>query len=365
MIPGRGKALVILRTLNDLLRRLSKSTHTVFCGRILLFLAQIFPLGERSGVNLRGEFNKENITTFEDVETVIESPAEDMQDSAPQVDADVAELAGTDKDNKAESQGEAPEDGEEVEEGAMAVDEPDKGTSAAKDAAAAADKERGTQEPRFYTLFWSLQSFFADPQSLLQNSSPHNALPEAVTNYGTAAQTAAMDQKVKDRDSKIPVPDTTNLSVLQQGVSKVLTLFAEASKKEKALQGAAKDPSNRNAGSKSVAEAKTATEEDVKKMFFYPKYLTSQSLLDLQVRKQLASYVSHTDCLGQIADSNFRKQVLVQFLILFQYLHTFTETNKVKLAASLKFPNRSVQPPLRLQESDVRAAYRRGTDHNC
>ena len=33
----------------DLLRRLSKSQNTVFCGRIQLFLARLFPLEEKSG----------------------------------------------------------------------------------------------------------------------------------------------------------------------------------------------------------------------------------------------------------------------------------------------------------------------------
>ena len=57
MVPQKGKALVILRTLNDLLRRLSKmGSNTIFCGRILTFLSAVFPLGERSGVNLRGEY---------------------------------------------------------------------------------------------------------------------------------------------------------------------------------------------------------------------------------------------------------------------------------------------------------------------
>ncbi|OJT13963.1 THO complex subunit 1 [Trametes pubescens] len=57
MVPQKGKALVLLRTLNDLLRRLSKmGATTQFCGRILTFLSRVFPLGERSGVNLRGEY---------------------------------------------------------------------------------------------------------------------------------------------------------------------------------------------------------------------------------------------------------------------------------------------------------------------
>ena len=48
----------------DLLRRLSRSQNTVFCGRILLFLAKFFPVSERSGLNVVSEFNLENTTVF-------------------------------------------------------------------------------------------------------------------------------------------------------------------------------------------------------------------------------------------------------------------------------------------------------------
>lgn len=54
----------LLRMCNDLLRRLSRSQNTVFCGRILLFLAKFFPFSERSGLNIVSEFNLENITEF-------------------------------------------------------------------------------------------------------------------------------------------------------------------------------------------------------------------------------------------------------------------------------------------------------------
>jgi len=46
--------LTILRTCNELLRRLSKSKNTNFRGRVLMFMAYTFPLSERSGVNLKG-----------------------------------------------------------------------------------------------------------------------------------------------------------------------------------------------------------------------------------------------------------------------------------------------------------------------
>ncbi|PSN38522.1 THO complex subunit 1 [Blattella germanica] len=54
----------LLRMCNDLLRRLSRSQNTVFCGRILLFLAKFFPFSERSGLNIVSEFNLDNLTEF-------------------------------------------------------------------------------------------------------------------------------------------------------------------------------------------------------------------------------------------------------------------------------------------------------------
>lgn len=54
----------LLRMCNDLLRRLSRSTATIFCGRILLFLAKFFPFSERSGLNVVSEFNLDNVTEY-------------------------------------------------------------------------------------------------------------------------------------------------------------------------------------------------------------------------------------------------------------------------------------------------------------
>jgi THO complex subunit 1 len=46
--------LTLLRMCNELLRRLSKSKNTNFCGRVLLMMAYALPISERSGVNLKG-----------------------------------------------------------------------------------------------------------------------------------------------------------------------------------------------------------------------------------------------------------------------------------------------------------------------
>ena len=46
--------LTLIRTCNELLRRLSKSKNTNFCGRILMLLSYMLPLSDRSGVNIKG-----------------------------------------------------------------------------------------------------------------------------------------------------------------------------------------------------------------------------------------------------------------------------------------------------------------------
>ena len=48
--------LVMLRTSNRLLHRLSKANDVVFCGKILMFPAHFFPLSYRSTLNIKGVF---------------------------------------------------------------------------------------------------------------------------------------------------------------------------------------------------------------------------------------------------------------------------------------------------------------------
>lgn len=58
---------MFLRMLNDLLKRLSPCTQAAFAGEIQSLIALVFPLTARSGVNLKGEYNVENVTRFETV----------------------------------------------------------------------------------------------------------------------------------------------------------------------------------------------------------------------------------------------------------------------------------------------------------
>ncbi|KAJ3158547.1 hypothetical protein HDU86_002772 [Geranomyces michiganensis] len=63
--PKKGKGLTLLRLCNEILRRLSNTINTVTAGRILMFMANVYPLAERSGVNMRGDFNTKNETHYE------------------------------------------------------------------------------------------------------------------------------------------------------------------------------------------------------------------------------------------------------------------------------------------------------------
>jgi len=55
--PDRSNSmrnLALLRGLNDLLKRVSKSTKSGLSARVQFFISALFPLSERSAVNLRG-----------------------------------------------------------------------------------------------------------------------------------------------------------------------------------------------------------------------------------------------------------------------------------------------------------------------
>uniref|UniRef100_A0A8D3CFD4 THO complex 1 n=1 Tax=Scophthalmus maximus TaxID=52904 RepID=A0A8D3CFD4_SCOMX len=200
--------LTRLSTCADLLRRLSKSQNTVFCGRIQLFLARLFPLSEKSGLNLQSQFNLENITVFnknEQESTFGQKPAEEK------------------------------EDGMEVEEGEMGED----------------DNPAPCSIPIDYNLyrkFWTLQDYFRNPVQCYDKFSWMTFL--------------------KFSDETLAVFKSYKLDDMQ------------ASKRK-------------------LEELRASGGEHV----YFAKFLTSEKLMDLQ-----------------LSDSNFRRHILLQYLILFQYL---------------------------------------------
>ncbi|XP_017281557.1 THO complex subunit 1 [Kryptolebias marmoratus] len=197
----------LLRMCNDLLRRLSKSQNTVFCGRIQLFLARLFPLSEKSGLNLQSQFNLDNVTVFNknEQETTL----------------------GQKTDEK--------EDGMEVEEGEMGEDDAPASCSIPIDY-------------NLYRKFWMLQDYFRNPLQCFEKFS--------------------WITFVKYSDETLAVFKSYKLDDMQ------------ASKRK-------------------MEELRASDGEHV----YFAKFLTSEKLMDLQ-----------------LSDSNFRRHILVQYLILFQYL---------------------------------------------
>ncbi|KAK7100737.1 THO complex subunit 1-like [Littorina saxatilis] len=188
----------LLRMCNDLIRRLSKSQNTVFCGRIQLFLSRLFPLSEKSALNLMSQFNLENITVF----------------ASQSSDAKASESA-------------IKQEKMEVEDGG-------------KDASAL------LIDYNLYRKFWSLQDYFRKPVQCYDK-----AAWRAFAMYSDEVLNAFMSCKLDDM----------------------------------------------------LSQRKILARRDDHTTNFFAKYLTSEKLLDLQ-----------------LSDSNFRRYVLVQFLILFQYL---------------------------------------------
>lgn len=138
-INSKNKDLVILRLCNELLRRLSRAEDPVFCGRVYIFMFQSFPLGDKSSVNLRGNFHVENVTTFEDFLKETSVAEEPMQ-----IDDDGIEAAGKEDVRSEEFLGK-PEvtDGHTEEPKAMDIDS-------------------------LYPVFWSLQHSFSNPPRLFE-----------------------------------------------------------------------------------------------------------------------------------------------------------------------------------------------------
>lgn len=147
----KQKSLIILRSCNELLRRLSRAEDTVFCGRVFIFLFQSFPLGDKSSVNLRGEYHTENVTTFDEIQKVVEQADSTM-------DVDSKEPSGAPGDT------EVPAGGDDTTK-AAGGDAPKTPSLVTPDT-----KENETKKPQdmdtLYPIFWNLQANFSAPTRL-------------------------------------------------------------------------------------------------------------------------------------------------------------------------------------------------------
>jgi len=146
---SQGIKLVVLRTCNELLRRLSRAEDAVFCGRVFLFLFQSFPLGDKSAVNLRGEFHTENVTVFDEMVGKSKQASDKMDVDAEVVKQEVQEA-------KAPPTGPAADMKTNVSSSVPATP--------AKIAQDSKETEPEMDMDTLYTAFWSLQRLFSDPR---------------------------------------------------------------------------------------------------------------------------------------------------------------------------------------------------------
>ncbi|KAH0285983.1 nuclear matrix protein [Aureobasidium namibiae CBS 147.97] len=261
--------LALLRSCNELLRRLSRAEDAVFCGRVFFFLFQTFPLGDKSSVNLRGEFHTENVTVFEkepSLDAEVTEPMDvvmggDAADESQRKDADDTNDIPT---NKEHTKALIEKKGDEV-----------------KD-----------ENSEFYPIFWRLQHDFSNPTRLFEDE---------------------------------------NFSPFKDGIEKTLAKF-----KKTPVVAQTKNAGDAQRGIKRKLGDETG---DQYASNYNPKYLTSRDLFELE-----------------LSDLAFQRHILVQGLILIDFLLSLTDKAKKKWAdvekANPKSANRGLLYGFTLNEEN-------------
>ncbi|KAI9869640.1 MAG: hypothetical protein M1830_005266 [Pleopsidium flavum] len=276
----KQKNLIILRSCNELLRRLSRAEDTVFCGRVFIFLFQSFPLGDKSSVNLRGEYHVENVTTFDELSEKPENVVQDMEVDHEVEDQQVVDATTAQVVVVQESASGAPTESDQVMKAAKSV---------TFDAQAAV--EMSLDMDSLYPIFWTLQQDFSNPTRLFEPA---------------------------------------RFESFKRGLESTITKFKEV-QNELDGRGVAKVSEDRRG-----TKRKRGERGDDLASNFNPKYLTSRDLFELEV-----------------SDLAFRRHILLQALILVDFLLSLTPKAKSKLA---DLTNKSVLYGYTLNDEDTKWA---------
>lgn len=270
------KNLIFLRCCNELLRRLSRAEDAMFCGRVFFFLFQTFPLGDKSSVNLRGEFHTENVTKF-----------------------DVAEAKTTDGEHIDQMDIDSKPSTPAAEEGTPQPITSSKAGGKAVPLRATAKKsveEEVLSTSQLYPVFWRLQHDFAEPTRLF---------------------------------------DGKNFATFKKGLAYTITKFK---KTPTVIQTKAVESDSRESRMKLSGDVGQDGVSDHTADEYNPKYLTSRDLFDLE-----------------LSDLAFQRHILVQALILIDFLLSLTEKAKKRLS-ELPTSNKSMVYAFTLGEDDTKWA---------
>ncbi|KAI5295926.1 hypothetical protein KEM52_006440 [Ascosphaera acerosa] len=273
----KAKSFPLLRSCNALLRRLSRAEDAVFCGRVFIYLFESFPLGDKSSVNLRGEFHTENVTTFQQI------PKDEA--STPAEESGSATAARTS-------------------DGATTVkeDDPDRGNAATDTSTENGSKSASHSAiDTAYTMFWSLQSIYAAPTQLF---------------------------------------DAPTFERFKKGLGETLDLFQTREADADVYNLSSPSEEHR----RGVKRRRDSSTVKTPSCTFNPRYLTSRDLFELE-----------------ISDLAFRRHILVQALIILDFLLSLTPAAKERLqrGATLQHSsNRSVLYAFTLSEEDAKWAHK-------
>ncbi|KAL8790779.1 MAG: hypothetical protein Q9213_000403 [Squamulea squamosa] len=252
---------------------------------------QSFPLGDRSSVNLRGEYHVENVTVFEKT-SIKQSRSTDNLDGA--MDVDQAPDA-TEKENS------APGDilGAAKPERLSITPQPaDHSTKTVKFDTQVEKPQEPEPEPdteSLYPIFWSLQDVFSQPTRLFDNPT---------------------------------------FESFKSGLGLTLRKFT-AVQQHQQFRGTSKFPLEVHRPLKRKRAGIESNQQDLASSF-NPRYLTSRDLFDLE-----------------ISDLAFRRHILVQGLILIDFLLSLTPKAKKKLE---KTSNKSVLYNYTLPDEEIKWA---------
>lgn len=224
----KHKTFAILRACNELLRRLSRAEDTAFCGRVFIFLFQSFPLGDKSSVNLRGEYHVENVTTYDELPKVVVEKPEPM-----------------DIDTEVNIQSTATTESKTISTGLTGLIKPSDDSKAGSksvsfDAREPISVDRPLDPDTLYPIFWSLQQSFSQPKKLFD---PHQ------------------------------------LSAFKTGLESTIVLFKSVPNEQNSRGSAKSEEVKRGTKRKRGQD-----DDDELAIGFNPKYLTSRDLFELEVR---------------------------------------------------------------------------------
>lgn len=207
----------------------------MFCGRVFIFLFQSFPLGDKSSVNLRGEYHTENVTTYEDVgaKLIGGQQAEDGKTDEGKIDDVKMEgVSGSDHvpTSAAETDPAAAVENNKQDE-VVINNESEQVTTQ--------ETDKLLDYNTLYPIFWSLQAHFSNPTNLF---------------------------------------DSTNLEKFKHGLEATMARFKEVQKDSDNSSAMKLLEESRRGGKRKRGEG-----DEYMASSFNPKYLTSRDLFELEV----------------------------------------------------------------------------------